>query len=85
MKINHLNIPDENDEVYCHKAGEVVKFDTPQMEMCATCPLFGGTIQGNGIECYWNDNRKGLKQPYFVSEPHAERDSVKRAERRGDA
>lgn len=84
MKQNHLNIPDENGDVYCHKTGEVGPLDAAHMEnLCAGCEFFNGTVQGNGIECYWYDNRKDIEQPYIVSDPYDEKRRIDIAERRG--
>ena len=84
MKINHLNIPDENGDVYCHKTKSVVELNEAHFaNQCANCPLFAGTIQGHGIECYWNDNR-GVKEPYYPDSPQAELASVKLSEMEGE-
>lgn len=84
MKINHLNIPDENGDVYCHKQKAVVELTEDHLgNVCAGCPFFSGTIQGHGVECYWNDNRD-IEEPYYPDSPQAELASVKLNELGGE-
>lgn len=84
MNRNHINIPDENGDVYCHRTGEIAPLTEEHMgELCTACPFFNGTAQGNGIECYWNDTRKDIQDPHIVSEPLDEKRSIKIAERKG--
>lgn len=84
MKKNHLNIPDGNGDVYCHKVKDVVELDQEHLaNQCANCPFFSGTIQGHGIECYWNDDRD-IEEPYYPDSPQAELASVKLSEMKGE-
>ena len=51
----HQNfITESNGLVYCKKKHKVVKLSiiTPQ---CFECPYFYGCLQGEGVECGWED------------------------------
>lgn len=50
--VNHFVIPDEDGTIYCRKEHAIVKLD---FERCITCPLAGGSVQGQGVECYYED------------------------------
>lgn len=78
MKKNHLNVPTEDGNlIYCRKTESVNKFDEKQLDLCLDCPLFSGSIQGRGIECFWNDPRD-LDEPYYVTDPQAELADIER-------
>jgi hypothetical protein len=71
-KVIHINIMDARGKVYCKKLNSVVKLD---FDVCFTCTMLGGSAQGEGVECLWED--KGLTVPYFnVYNPKAEFERV---------
>lgn len=70
--VNHINIVDENGEIYCRKRGRVVEFtEEHQDNFCAKCPFFKGTAQGQGVECEWEDVRD-IESPYIVTRANTE-------------
>lgn len=59
---NHINIKDENGQVYCRRLDSVVTLNgAHQASWCVSCPMLAGSAQGDGIECYWNDSRPEAK------------------------
>jgi len=68
-KINHLNYPDEQNRVYCRVANEILSLTETK---CHDCPLWYGTLQGMGTECFYVDlisaNNDALALP--VADPH---------------
>ena len=75
MKKNHLNVATDDGLIYCKKTESVNILDAKHVGMCQDCPLFAGTLQGRGVECYWNDTRD-IEEPYYVTEPVREYHSV---------
>ncbi|MNM89620.1 hypothetical protein D3C81_1018530 [compost metagenome] len=75
-KINHVNIADEQNRVYCRKTYGVVVLDENHTEnMCKKCPMFTGSAQGDGVECSWLDVR-AINNPQVVTDPHLEKDQI---------
>ncbi len=66
----HQNFMTENKGlIYCKKNHKVEKLSKIQTQ-CFECPLFYGTLQGEGVECAWEDN---FDKPFLhVDDPHAE-------------
>lgn len=55
-KINHMNYLAPGDVVYCEKLETVVNFDQNFIRAhCETCPMWAGSLQGNGVECFYED------------------------------
>jgi hypothetical protein len=52
--VNHINIEDNNGNVYCKKKNNVIKID---FDICCSCDMFNGSAQGSGVECLWDDER----------------------------
>ena len=55
MKLIHANFPTNRGVVYCRLENKVKLFDTLQCFRTFSCPLLAGTIQGEGVECQWED------------------------------
>ena len=68
--INHINLANDNNEVYCCLRNKVVRSDTEhQIRFCSGCKMYQGYAQGGGIECRWEDSRTGsdwlvIKDPF---------------------
>ncbi|WAB25174.1 hypothetical protein M3_0223 [Lysinibacillus phage vB_LfM_LysYB1] len=75
--VNHVNLATPEGTVFCRLQNKVVVLDERHSsEYCAKCPMFRGSAQGDGVECYWNDKREDVKSPKIVTEPSKERDQV---------
>lgn len=48
----HQVYPDTQGRIYCRQLNKVTKFD---WESCYQCPLLGGSAQGGGVECVYED------------------------------
>jgi hypothetical protein len=71
--VNHLNYATETGHVYCRQLAGVVKLDGEHItDHCKTCPMFAGSLQGDGVECEWADSRPDVKSPYPVTDPGEE-------------
>ena len=55
--VNHLNYFYHGNLIYCELLRDVVK-GTPQFhdENCMQCPYLAGHLQGDGIECTYEDS-----------------------------
>jgi len=55
--VNHINLVDANEQVYCHFTGQVDVFDGVHVaKLCWNCPFWGGlTPEGNGVSCVYDD------------------------------
>jgi|GEM_PF-3253334 len=49
--INHLNYGGVGKKIYCRMLHELVD----NLDNCHDCPLLAGSLQGAGVECYWDD------------------------------
>lgn len=71
--VNHLNLISDG-KVYCRKTDSVVEFtDEFVNTTCVGCPMFAGTVQGQGVECVWADPRPHVDDPHIVVDPEAEK------------
>ncbi|WP_270363951.1 hypothetical protein [Bacillus paranthracis] len=71
--INHLNYATETGHVYCRRLEGVVRLDQEHFaDNCSTCPMFSGSLQGDGVECEWVDNRPDVTNPHPVTDPGEE-------------
>ena len=55
MKVNHINYPDRNGDIYCRRLNKVIELTNDAWDDCFDCPHFNGSYQGSGVECLWND------------------------------
>lgn len=70
--VNHINYADANGNVYCCLRNKVVQLDETQFtSYCFGCKMFGGTAQGQGVECFWDDARQ-VNNPHIVNDPIGE-------------
>ena len=53
----HLNYADNNGKVYCRQYHKIVTIGTREVN-CTQCPYFFGSLQGQGVECRWEDDNK---------------------------
>lgn len=75
--INHINIADFNNNVYCRKLDRVVTLDENQQQInCFNCKFLSGFAQGQGVECYWNDPRPNLGDTIYATMPGQEASNV---------
>ena len=56
-EVVHYNYADTNGNVYCRKLHKIITIsDEATSEIdCTQCPLFFGSLQGQGVECVWDD------------------------------
>lgn len=78
MRMNHINYPNENSQIYCRIDNKVIKLDESGefWNKCSQCPLFNGDYQGMGVECIWEDVDNANS---YVSDPKHEFLRVSRA------
>lgn len=71
-RINHINLKNVEDQVYCCLRNKIVDLTEQHLvQYCHGCQMFAGTAQGKGIECSWNDARH-VSNPHIVLDPHVE-------------
>lgn len=51
--VNHQNYYDNNGKIYCKKEHKVMNQD---IDKCSVCDYCSGSLQGEGVECSWEDN-----------------------------
>jgi hypothetical protein len=74
--VNHINIMNDENEVYCRLRKKVVELDEiQQRDYCGSCHMFRGSAQGRGVECEWEDVRD-IPDPYMITRPHVEKDHI---------
>ena len=57
MEVLHLNYFDAYKQVYCERKQQVVLFDEAHHQnYCAVCSYFAGSLQGDGVECQYEDS-----------------------------
>ena len=78
MRVNHLNyVSEDSGKVYCRKRNKVVELNDNQFSNhCSSCPMFAGSLQGEGVECVWTDNRQDVEPIHSVTSPEVERNSL---------
>lgn len=56
-QVNHLNYPDEKGKVFCRRFHKIRKMDLDGKfwNECVNCKMLAGSVQGEGVECLWND------------------------------
>ena len=52
-EVIHQNFYDHAGKVYCKKSHKVMR---PNLETCSECDYCFGSLQGQGVECIWEDN-----------------------------
>lgn len=57
MKVNHINYPDYNAQIYCKRLNSIITLDSKGKfwRNCMNCKYFNGNYQGNGVECLYED------------------------------
>lgn len=70
--INHMNLANEDNEVYCCLRNRVVTADREHKNtFCLGCQMYQGDLDGQGIQCSWEDDRK-LVNPCTITDPYQE-------------
>ena len=73
----HINIPKDG-KIYCRFRNKIVDAKETFGKVCRYCDYFGGTAQGQGIECLWDD--KSVKRAvYTATDPQAEYNRVSKS------
>lgn len=59
MLTKHLNVLDDNGNVYCRLNNNKLNFTDMKKvrKQCFKCKMFAGTYQGQGVECVWDDSK----------------------------
>ena len=73
MKVNHINVPDNNSNIFCKRINSVIHLDKAGRfwKTCRTCPMFNGTYQGEGVECFYEDTH--IQSPFvYCTSPKSE-------------
>ena len=71
-KVLHMNYANERGVVFCRKRNMAVILSNAP---CHRCELFEGHLQGEGIECLWED--EGVEDIVDVWDVRFERERVK--------
>ena len=76
--IHHNYVDSDSGVVFCKKLHRVMEFD---VEICSACEYCFGSLQGMGVECFWNDN---IDEPIVsVYNPKKEYDRVSKLIKKG--
>lgn len=67
--IIHFVIPDAHGKIYCRKEHAIRNVD---YNKCRPCPLAAGSIQGEGVECYYEDMVKNYSALPFAANHYDE-------------
>ena len=68
--VNHFNYTDAHGKIFCKRQGKVQKLS---VNLCSDCLYLFGSLQGQGVECMWED----IVPPpspcgYYVHDPQEE-------------
>jgi hypothetical protein len=70
--IHHLNVVDPEGQIYCCLRNRVVPLNEyHKAKFCSGCKMFNSDLQGQGVECVWDDQRM-VENPHVVLNPHKE-------------
>lgn len=59
-KVNHLNYIPSSGNIYCERLRDIVSFDNVHvMQHCNECRFYNGSVQGEGVECLYEDPDAG--------------------------
>lgn len=64
--VEHYNHFDTKGRVYCRRLNKIID----NLKSCYSCPLVSGSLQGDGVECTWDDYQ--ILTPINVTDPKAE-------------
>ena len=67
MNVNHINYPDDNNQIYCKKQNSIITLDPKGKfwKTCFNCKFFNGSYQGNGVECLYPDSPSPTPSIYY--------------------
>lgn len=69
----HQNFLTPTNKIFCKRLDKVTDLN---IDRCNTCPMCFGSLQGDGVECLWDDSDD--KYPILsVYEPEKEAERVK--------
>ena len=67
--VTHQNFVTNSGRVFCKKVGKVIELDC---DKCDKCEYLYGSLQGDGVECRWDDPVKTAIGIYAVHDPNKE-------------
>ena len=86
--IHHLNYFYSEDTIYCEQKGNVVKANQSFHDInCSFCPFFAGHLQGEGVECLYEDStaKEGevvtIEDPYFFKDKRLKAQKIEQERR----
>lgn len=69
--VNHFNYVTKSGKVFCKRQNRVRKI-TPEYKGCDKCPYLFGSLQGQGVECMWEDIKPDSPFGNYVYDPQEE-------------
>lgn len=69
--VNHFNYATKSGKVFCKRQNRVRKI-APEYTDCDKCPYLFGSLQGQGIECMWEDIKPHSPCGHYVYDPQEE-------------
>jgi len=75
LYVNHLNIANKSENVYCCLRNKIVQLGEPQVsKYCSGCSMFNGLEENyKSVRCLWNDWRHTQDdEDYVVLDPQLE-------------
>ncbi|MBD0383641.1 hypothetical protein [Paenibacillus sedimenti] len=87
--IPHINVCNDDNEIYCCLRNKIVKLDAQQQEQfCSGCKMYAGDAEGyaQGVTCIWEDLRD-IGNPHVALDPLEEfvRNQIKQVPPEGPA
>ena len=70
-KVNHFNYMTKDGKVFCKRQDRVRKIP-PEYKDCDKCPYLFGSLQGQGVECIWEDIKPDSLFGHYVYDPQEE-------------
>ena len=69
----HQNFFGETGKVFCKKQNKIVDFDSlVKSGICSHCKYFYGSLQGDGVECIYEDSIPGEQSFHSAYNPQQE-------------
>lgn len=69
--VNHFNYMNGNGRIFCKRQDKVRKV-APEYKDCDKCPYLFGSLQGQGVECMWEDIKPDSPCGHYVYDPQEE-------------
>ena len=77
VMLNHFNYLDEYGNVFCKRLNKIHTV-APEYKECGNCPYLFGSLQGQGVECRWEDVPSESPCGLYVKDPQKELARVSR-------